>query len=205
MPENRNEFPKSLLKLAMFLVALSSACSSMAQSIPAASQALQLSVFAGGTGVFTGLSGGKNLDITAGADLTFLRFRHFLPVAEIRGSYPIDGGHISSQKNFLVGPKVEYPMGRLHPYADVLFGRGAINYLSGGYIVGNLEYLSSNSFVYSPGVGLDYNLTPALALKADFQYQHWNTPPLIASGTIYPKVITLGAVYVFDFNSHHHR
>jgi len=196
------KFKKTWGLLALFS-ALSLARNAFAQSTPAATQQLQLSAFVGGTGIFTDLAGGKNLDITAGADITVLAFRHFRPSAEIRGSYPIDEGTISSQKNFLLGPKVEYPLGRLHPYADFLIGRGEIEYLHGGYVFGNVRYLNSNTLVLSPCVGLDYNLTHHLAVKIDFQYQHWDTPA-VASGSISPKATTLGAVYVFDFNRHSH-
>jgi hypothetical protein len=192
------KFKKTLTSLAL-LSSLPLARNAFAQSTPAASQQLQLSAFVGGTGTFTDLAGGKNLDITAGADITVLTFHRFRPAAEIRGSYPIDEGTISSQKNFLLGPKFEYPLGHLHPYANFLIGRGGIEYLHGGYIFGNVRYLSSNSLVLSPGVGFDYNLTHHLAVKVDFQYQHWDTPA-VASGSINPKAITLGAVYVFDFN-----
>jgi hypothetical protein len=196
------KFKKTLTSLAL-LTALSLPRNAFAQSTPAATQQLQLSAFVGGTGTFTNLAGGKNLDVTAGADITVLAFRHFRPAAEIRGSYPIDEGTINSQKNFLLGPKLEYPLGRLHPYVNFLIGRGGIDYIRGGYIFGNVRYLNSNTLVLSPGVGLDYNLTHQLAVKVDFQYQHWDTPA-VASGSISPKAITLGAVYVFDFNPHHH-
>jgi hypothetical protein len=56
--------------------------------------------------------------------------------------------------------------------------------------------------VYSPGVGADYNFTHNLALKADAQFQHWDTP-VVASGTIHPVALTLGVVYNFDFNPRH--
>jgi len=196
------KFKKTLTSLAL-LSALPLARNAFAQSTPTATQQLQLSAFVGGTGTFTDLAGGKNLDITAGADITVLTFSRFRPAAEIRGSYPIDEGTISSQKNFLLGPKFEYPIGRLHPYANFLIGRGGIDYIRGGYIFGNVRYLSSNTLVLSPGVGLDYNLTHQLAVKVDFQYQHWNTPA-VASGSINPKATTLAAVYVFDFNPRHH-
>jgi hypothetical protein len=173
-----------------------------AQANPAGTQQLQISAFAGLTGTFTDLSGGKNLGITAGADLTFLAFRTFRPSFEIRGTYPIDGGQISSQKNFLLGPRVEYPIGHFHPYADFLFGRGEIDYHSPGYIFGNIRYIQTNTFVYSPGVGLDYNLTHNLAAKADVQFQHWDTPA-VPSGVIHPTAITFGATYTFDFNPRH--
>jgi hypothetical protein len=173
-----------------------------AQASPAGTQQLQLSAFAALTGTFTDLEGGKNLGITAGADITFLALRLVRPSFEARGTYPIDGGHISSQKNFLLGPKVEYPIGRFHPYADFLFGRGEIDYHSPGYIFGDIRYIQTNTFIYSPGVGLDYNLTHNLALKADAQFQHWETP-VVPSGVIYPIAITFGALYNFDFNPHH--
>ena len=177
----------------------------LAQSVPTATQPLQLSAFVAGTGVYTNLDGGKNLDITAGADLAYLGFQLFQPALEARGSYPIDRGHISSQKNFLIGPKIAYPIGRLQPYADFLIGRGAIDYLNGGYVVGPLDYLSSNTFLYSPGAGLDYDLTHHIAAKADVQLQHWSAP-VTASGYLHPTALTLGLVYSFDFNrDHRHR
>jgi len=194
-------FKKMLTQLAVFAT-LPLVHHAIAQSAPAATQQLQLSAFVGGTGTYTNLAGGKNLDITAGADLTVLHFRLFRPAFEIRGTYPIDGGTISSQKSFLLGPKIEYPIGRLHPYADFLVGRGQINYLRGGYIFDDNLYLSSNTLVLSPGVGLDYNFSHNLAVKADFQFQHWDTPA-VASGSINPKAITLGATYTFDFNPRH--
>jgi opacity protein-like surface antigen len=194
-------YTKFSAKLALFTAVAALTHTALAQAAPAGTQKLQLSAFAAVTGTFTGLEGGKNLAITAGADLTYLGFR-FRPAIEARGTYPIDEGHISSQKNFLVGPKVEYPIGKLHPYADFLFGRGQIDYHSPGFVYGDTLFISSNTFVYSPGVGLDYNLTHNLAIKGDVQFQHWDTP-VTASGTIHPTALSLGVVYNFDFNRGH--
>ena len=190
------------VKLALLTAVSALTHAASAQAAPAGTQKLQLSAFAGATGTFTGLEGGKNLGITAGADLTYLGFRRFQPSFEARGTYPIDKGQISSQKNFLLGPKVEYPLGRFHPYADFLIGRGQIDYHDPGFIFGNTLYINSNTLVYSPGVGLDYNLTHNLAIKADVQFQHWNTP-VVSSGSIHPTALTLGVVYNIDFNRAH--
>jgi opacity protein-like surface antigen len=190
------------VRLALFTAVSALTHTAFSQAAPAGTQKLQLSAFVAATGTFTGFEGGKNLGITAGADLTFLGFRLFRPAFEARGTYPINKGHISSQKNFLVGPKVEYPLGKLHPYADFLIGRGQIDYHSPGFIFGNTLYISTNTTVYSPGAGVDYNLTHNLALKADAQFQYWNTP-VVASGTIHPVALTFGVVYNFDFNSRH--
>ena len=193
------QFSARLVQLAA-IVALAHAA--IAQSKPAASQPLQLSAFLGGTGTFTRLEGGKNLDITGGIDLTYLGLRRFDPAVEIRGTYPVASGQISNQKSFLAGPKVAFPLGHLHPYGDFLFGRGAINYLNGGFVAGPLQYLSSNTFIYSPGAGVDYDLNHHFGLKADFQFEHWNTP-VLPSGSINPIALTGAIVYTFDFNSHH--
>jgi hypothetical protein len=195
-------YTKISAKLALFTAVSALTHAALPQAAPAGTQKLQLSAFVAATGTFTGLEGGKNLGITAGADLTFLGFRQFRPSFEARGTYPIDKGNISSQKNFLLGPKVEYPLGKFHPYADFLIGRGQINYHAPGFIFGDTLYISSNTMVYSPGVGVDYNLTHNLALKADAQFQHWDTP-VTASGVIHPTALTLGVVYNFDFNSRH--
>jgi hypothetical protein len=195
-------YTKLSVKLALFTAVSALAHTAAAQAAPAGSQKLQLSAFVAATGTFTGLEGGKNLGITAGADLTFLHFSRFRPSFEARGTYPIDKGNISSQKNFLLGPKVEYPIGRLHPYADFLIGRGQIDYHAPGFIFGNTIYINSNTLVYSPGVGLDYNLTHDLAIKGDVQFQHWDAP-VTASGTIHPTALTLGVIYSFDFNRGH--
>jgi len=196
------KFTKELARLALFIAVGALAHTAFAQAVPAGKQQLQLSAFVAGTGTFTDLEGGKNLDITAGVDLTILHFRQFRPAFEIRGTYPIDQGHISSQKNFLLGPKVEYPIGHFHPYVDFLIGRGEIDYHEPGYLFENILYISSTTVVYSPGIGLDYNLTHNLAVKADAQFQYWNTPAT-PSGTINPTALTLGVVYIFDFNPRH--
>jgi hypothetical protein len=193
---------KTLAKLALFTATCALAHTAHAQAIPAGTQQLQLSAFAGATGTFTNLEGGKNLGITAGTDLTFLAFRRFRPSFEFRGTYPIDKGHISSQKNFLLGPKVEYPIGRFHPYVDFFFGRGEIDYHDPGFVFGNTRFFSTNTFIYSPGIGLDYSLTHNIAIKADAQFQHWDTPA-VASGAIHPTALTGGVVYNFDFNPRH--
>jgi hypothetical protein len=174
------------------------------QSIPVATQQMQLSAFSAATPISTGLGQGNNLTVTAGADIAFVGLRRIRSIVEIRGTYPISGGNVDKQKSFVAGPVIEYPFGRFRPYADFLVGRGAINYLSGGYIFGNEKYVSSSTVVYSPGVGLDYSITQHFALKADLQYQHWDVP-VVASGRINPTVVSLGGKYMFDFNPHHNR
>jgi hypothetical protein len=190
--------------LGLLVLAMMGGLYARAQAAPTATQGLQLSAFGGVTGNFTGLQGGKNLGISAGADLSFHRFFSLTPSLEVRGMYPLDKGTIDSQKNALIGLKVAKDYGRFHPYGDLLFGRGAINF-SKPYpdATGTVSYLRTTSNVYSPGVGVDFDLTGHLAFKADVQFQRYATP-VTASGSLYAKPITFGAVYRFDFNRHGH-
>ena len=193
-------------KLALLSTVVSLASIGHAQATPTATQQLQLSAFGGLTGTYTNFEGGKNGSITAGVDLTLLSTPYVQPALELRGTYPVKGGHVDSQFDFLIGPRVEHRVGRFRPYADFLIGRGQINYLNGGYLNQQtyVLYLSSSSTVYSPGLGVNLELTSRWGAKADFQYQSWSTPAT-AAGTLHPKVTTLGVIYNFDFNTHRHR
>lgn len=185
---------------ALTLLCFALAASSLlrAQAIPAASRPFALSAFAGGTGTFTGLSGGKNIGITAGGDITFKPYHRFYFSGEIRGTYPFDNGTIDSQKNFLFGAKVERYYHNFRPYVDFLYGRDKIDYERGGFPnpAGTLLYLDSVSNIFSAGGGVDYTLTDHFALKIDGQFQRLATP-VTTSGSIYSKPITIGVVYRF--------
>ena len=175
-----------------------------AQAVPTATEKYQLSAFGGGSGVFTGLLNGHNLSITAGIDFAFLSLHGFHPAAEVRGTYPVHSGTIDGQKSVLGGLRVDRQFGFARPYVDFLVGRGEIDYQNGGFLIPPLTYLSTSTLVYSPGVGMDLDISHHWAFKADYQYQSWSTP-VVSSGTIHPSVVTLGAVYRFDFNHSYKR
>jgi hypothetical protein len=148
--------------LTLTLLAAAAPVSRAQSSQATASRALQLSAFGAATGVYTGLEGGKNALITAGVDLELLPLHGVRPAIEVRGSYPVDGGNISSERSLLAGPKLEFLTGhRLRPYGDFLFGRGQMNYTANsgvnGFIFGDLVYTLTTTAVYSPGFGVDYH------------------------------------------------
>ena len=208
------------------LLAATSIVSRAQATSATATQQLALSAFGGVNGTYTNLLGGRNLGITAGGDLAFMSFHRYRPVLELRGTVPIHNGQIDAQKDFLGGLKVERQFGQVHPYIDFLVGRGQIDYQRGGLQIGSVVFLSSTSTVFSPGAGLDYDLTHHWSVKADFQYQHWDVPfatidgrpapitivttpegsfQVATKGTLYSKALTLGAVYRFDFNQSRRR
>ena len=194
-----------VLTLALLLAAICWGDQAIAQiALPTASRTLELSAFGGMSGVFTGLAGGKNLSITAGGDLGFLPYRGMRPSLEVRGTYPLNRGRIDSQKSILGGLKVDFLLNhRVHPYGDILFGRGEMKYGS-GYLFNNSIYLLTTTNVISPGAGFDYDLSDNLAIKVDGQFQHWGYAPT-SSGSLYSKVGTVAVVYKFNFAPRHRR
>jgi opacity protein-like surface antigen len=187
--------------LSLALLAGMSCCGAAWAQSPTAVQKLQLSGFVGASPVFTGLGGGKNLSVTAGADLALVPIHGLRPTLEIRGTYPADHGNVDSQKLIAGGLRVDFWLGhRLHPYGDFLFGRGEMNY-GMGYYFQNYDYDLTTTYVYSPGAGLDFDLTDHFAVKADGQFQRWGGAPT-SSGTVYSTVATAALVYRFDFNRH---
>ncbi|QHN03515.1 porin family protein [Granulicella sp. WH15] len=210
---NRN---RSLATLAVAALVLACGSRAQAQAVATAKQAFQLSAFGGLSGVATGLYGGGNLSVTAGANLAFPGYFGFRPSVTLRGTYPVASGNVIGERNVLGGLQVERRYGRFHPYGDILFGRGQINYAPGYQLTyytfdsqGNdilYTYTASSSNVISPGGGVDIDLTDHFAVKADVQYQHYNTPvtPITPSGHLWATSTTLGVVYRFDFNHHRH-
>ena len=172
-----------------------------AQAIPTATEPLQLSVFGAGTGTWTGLDSGRNVGVTAGLDVGWRPLFGVYPSLEVRGTYPIDAGHVDSEKNVLYGIRAERFYGRFHPYANFLLGRDKIIYQNGGFPdpTGSLLYIDTVSNVFSYGGGLDLTLTDQFALKVDAQYQRYGVP-VTPSGHIDSVPVSVGIVYRFNFN-----
>jgi len=188
-----------VVTIALSLAALYFSIAAQAQN-PTAVQRLQLSAFGGLSAVYTGLDLGKNGSLTLGADLALPPFRFVRPTAEVRATYPVHDGQVASEKSVLAGLRVDVLLGRrFHPYVDFLFGRGEMDYSGNGYVYTNFVYDVTTTNVYSPGVGLDYDLSEHFAVKVDGQLQQWSSEPT-ASGKIESKVGTLGVVYRFNFN-----
>jgi hypothetical protein len=193
------------------LVALRPPVTAEAQSIPAASRDVVPSVFGGITGTYTGLNGGRNLGITAGLDIGFRSFWGFQPSLEGRGTFPIDNGQVVGEEHAEGGLRVQKRIGPLRPYADFLFGRGELNYQNGGYPVPvqAFRYIRTTSNVISPGLGVEVELRPQLALLFDGQFQIWNVPfdpseKTTNGGHLLSFPGTIGVVYRFGWLQHGH-
>ncbi len=176
-------------------------CFAAAQATPTAARALQVSAFGGLTGVYTGLNGGRNLSITAGGDLGIRSYYRLYPFFEVRGTYPINKGQIAGAKNILVGIKVAKIYDRFTPYGDILVGLGQLNYKNlTPNPAGTFAYNYSSSTVFSPGAGLDFRIADKYSIKVDGQLQHYSVP-VVPSGHIWTKAVTVGVVYRFFSDS----
>jgi hypothetical protein len=169
-----------------------------AQAGSTASRGITPSVFAGLTGVNTGLDSGHNLSLTAGADFELLPHHILHPALEYRATYALAKGQVDSLKTNLGGLTLSRRYGRFRPYADLLAGRGETTYATGGHQVpGKLVfYTLSSSNVFSLGGGTDVFAAGHVALKLDLQMQRYSSP-VTASGHLYSETATLGVVYVF--------
>lgn len=190
---NHRTFSRALL-----FAACLSATAAFGQALPTATQTLQVSAFGAVSGVYTGLSGGKNFGVVVGADIGLPAWRSVRPQLEFRGLYPADHGLIDSQKDILGGLRTDFLLNhRLRPYADFLAGRGEMRYGINGYIYHNSIYIQTTANVFSPGGGFDYDLSQHLSLKVDAQFQRWDNTPT-PSGGIWAKIGTVGIVYRFN-------
>ncbi|HEV2578215.1 MAG TPA: hypothetical protein VGU25_13485 [Acidobacteriaceae bacterium] len=191
--------PRASRLLILFtLCALAAPLHAAAQGGSTASRRITPSVFAGITGVETGLDAGRNVSLTAGVDFDFLPDHILHPAIEYRGTYAIAKGQVDSLKTNLAGLKISRPFRRFRPYADFLAGRGETTYANGGYQVpGKLVfYTLSSSNVFSLGGGTDVFATGHLALKLDLQMQRYSSP-VTTSGHVYSETGTIGVAYVF--------
>ncbi len=171
-----------------------------AQATATASANVRLSAFAGLSGNLTGLETAKNADITAGIDLGVRPFHGFYPALEGRGMYPVDSGQIVSVEDLLVGVRIGRRRKDFLGYGDVLYGRALLKYANGGLpdSTGRLYYLQNTSNALSAGIGVDWDWTEHLGLKADLQIQHFDSP-VVTQGTLNAKILTVGVVYRLGF------
>jgi opacity protein-like surface antigen len=84
--------------------------------------------------------------------------------AEAVGGMPVQGvcsGVISGEQNFLFGPRVSVPIGKIRLFAEGLFGAGRASTSSFG---------SDTSFATAIGGGLDYKIIKPVAWRLQGDY-----------------------------------
>ena len=122
--------------------------------------------------------------------------------AKLRGTKPFHGGQFDSQRTSLRGSN-SIPTSSVESIhlQTFLFGRGKLEYKSGGYAVSfqATSYTNSASTLISPGASVGLGASDRSSFGLDVQFQHWDTP-VTTSGSFYARALTCSAVYRFDFN-----
>jgi hypothetical protein len=191
--------------LCFFVLAASSAVGASGQASPTAVAGVQLAAFGGVTGTFTGVGLGKNLAITAGVNATFRPIFGWFPGIEVRGTYPVNSGPIDGQRNVLGGLVFGRHIRWIQPYGDILVGRGEIKFVTPYPNPADTElYAQTASTVLSPGAGANLFVSDHFAVKADFQFQHYESP-VTTSGSVYAKAFTIGLTYRLPFGGLGHQ
>jgi len=192
----------TIVLLCALTASLATGSAAHAQADSVASRGLDIAVFGAPTYVIVG-NGGHNASITAGIDIGTRTYRGFRPYIEGRGRFAVDDGTIAWEKVALGGIKVERRFNRMHPYINLLIGRGELdcNQTTCYAAETNSNYQKQNSLVYSPGVGVDFDFSSRFSAKADFQLEHY-TVKTTESGDLYSKAVTIGVIYHLGFGEH---
>lgn len=175
------------------------------QAATTASRVIDISPFASISEVSTGIGAGRNTSITAGVSFRFERRLGLSSSAELRGTTPTSSGSIVSEKTIVGGLQLAKPVGRLRPFADILFGRGQLGYSNDGVQVPqrDIAYTKSSSNLVSPGVGVLYDINDKFSLRADLQKQYFRTP-VTGSGSATSTPVIFGIAYHFPCTTHGH-
>ena len=160
-----------------------------AQAAPTQARGSEVSLFGGfslSSGDFftqTRATGG-----TFGADYTRFYAFPLAPGLEVRAD--LSHSPSATEHSVLFGLRGQIvrvpPVAPLHPYVDVLVGPGTLTFT---HPTGN--YTGDSSTVISYGGGVEVNVWRGVAVKVDYQRQHWNTGEV----ALQPGVLTLGAAW----------
>ena len=166
------------------------------QATPTASKTIELSVFAGVTGLDPKYGPTtKEIGYVVGGDIT--RHFHILDIA-FEGRYTNATGFSADESTYGGGLKFSRQFQRFHPYVDLLIASGTIKF-DHPEIYGNSAYTHDNSTVYSFGFGVDYDVTRQFAVKLDAQGQRWVIG--VEQPAFEPYNASIGIVYRIPFSA----
>lgn len=138
----------------------------------------------------SGASSFDPLGLTLGADVMIRPFRSIQPGIEARASFAT--GSQVRERTLLPGLRLQTHIGRFTPYINFLVGIGD----EYNEKQTNPSLKLDNSIVYSPGGGVDYQISPRFSARLDYQRQFWeiNNHPVVK---FQPSWYSVGVVYRF--------
>jgi hypothetical protein len=161
-----------------------------AQALPAATKALDISVYGGYISSNSDYGPYRNTGEAFGVEIT--RPIRFPIVPSIEGRFNFTNGPAVRENTYLPGVRgTATYLHVLHPYAAVFFGYGTID-----FNFPNHGYQSDDSAIFAAGGGLNVDVSENFGLMADFQYQHWS---LGANDSLTPNLFLFGVTYHIPF------
>jgi hypothetical protein len=162
----------------------------VAQAVPAAQKALDISAFGGYLNTDSDYGPYRNTGEAFGVDVSH-RYR-FPVVPSLEFRINLTNGPAVAERTYLPGLRGTATVFRiLHPYGTFLVGPGTIhfNFPNGGYT-------GDSSTVFNFGGGVNADVYENFQVMADFQYQHWN---LGGTDTLTPSLLLFGVTYHIPF------
>jgi hypothetical protein len=168
-----------------------------AQTLSTADRNAEVSAFAGFSYVKQDYSSSvipHSLGWTLGGDLDLRPlWGLFSPGLEMRvarssGTGPNAGAEALT--DYAGGFRVQMHLGRLQPYAGLLFGYGTLRY-SQPDVTPRGTFPGDNAYTWNEVVGADYQMTRHWGLRVDWMEQYWNTDSI----SFAPWALTVGARY----------
>lgn len=173
------------------------AISVSAQQAPTEYRTQSISVFGGFLYDNISFRPGSATGFTAGLDLTHY-FRRYPLAASLEGRAGSASGTVANERSYTFGPRVEYGVRRVRPYAEFEVGIGTIHF--GTALSNQLGYYADRSTIIAGGAGVDIDLFHNFAAQFDYQYQHWDTAPQTHQ-VFTPTVVSVGVHYTLPFRS----
>lgn len=185
---------RSPLLFAAAVLAFALPLGASAQALPAGVPTFAISHFAAGSRVATDFNS-TEYGFIAGTDFT-RHLRNFDAALEMRGTF--GAGEVVNQKTITAGVKLAKSLGRIAPYIDVLAGEGFLTYNHPAPQAWG-PHTSDTAFITVFGGGIDYQLSPRFAIKADYNLQSWKISADTSRFT--PNTLALGLTYRPRFRS----
>ncbi|MCL2659861.1 MAG: porin family protein [Acidobacteriaceae bacterium] len=166
-----------------------------AKSTHTARKEAEVSVYAGYTRFWPNIGPADNNGATFGLDYSqFFRNWFLTPVIELRGRFA-QGADVD-MSSWGGGVRLEHAFGKFRPFVDYQFGKGTLDFNFVNLNRQGKPETSNDSFIFSPGVGLDYDITRQFAARVEYRAEYWGFG---ANQSLRPKALTFGTVYRFHF------
>jgi opacity protein-like surface antigen len=98
------------------------------------------------------------------------------------------------ERTYEIGPRYVMHFGRFSPYAKLMVGRGVFNFPPDPRHPDNGPVANLAYTIWAGGIGVDYKFRPSINVRADYEFQRWNSFP---PNGLSPRIFSVGVAYHF--------